>query len=121
MAHYLVESYAFTIDFGGRSSQGVVGEYKGSEKIYLHVLEIGDADVARLATRVDDDGNKQHDRLALPREEWWVAVEGEVSWPKVYRPKLCSRCENVGAKPKPVPLSADDIARLKKSGVGQVP
>lgn len=115
---HVCESYEFSVDHGGRESQGVVGENKGSEKIYLHVLPLSDAEVAKLAVRVDENGNKQHDRLALPgRDDFWVAVEGEVAWPKIYRPRITSRCENVGTKPRPVPLSAEDLDRLRKAGV----
>src|SRR5512141_1700806 len=106
MALYLTESHQFSVDHGARASQGVIGEYKGKEKIYLHVLEVTDAEIAKLAVRVDEDGNEQHDRLALPGvEEWWFAVEGEAAWPGVYRPRLTSRCENVATKPRPVPLA----------------
>jgi hypothetical protein len=118
MAYYVVESYDFSVDHNGRESQGVVGENKGSEKIYLHVLPLTDADLAKLAVRIDENGNKQHDRLALPgRDDFWIAVEGEVAWPKLYRPRITSRCENVGTKPRPVPLSAEDQERLRKAGV----
>ncbi len=118
MSLYVVESYEFSVEHNGRESQGVVGENKGSEKIYLHVLDLGAADLAKLAVRVDDAGNKQHDRLAIPgRDDFWVAVEGEVAWPKIYRPRITSRCDNVGSKPVPAPLSAEDQARLVKAGV----
>jgi hypothetical protein len=118
MTFYVVESHSYSVDHGGRSSAGVVGEYKGQEKLYLHVLPITDAEIAQLAPRIDEDGNKQHDRLALPRnEEWWVAVEGEATWPGVLRPKITSRCADVGTKPKPAPLSSEDLDRLRKAGV----
>jgi hypothetical protein len=118
MAYYVVESYSFAVDHGGRSSQGVIGEHKGKEKIYLHVLPVTDAEVAKLLARVDDDGNKQHDRLALPgNDEWWFAVEGEVAWPGIYRPRLTSHCTDVAAKPRPAPLPAEDLARLVKAGL----
>jgi hypothetical protein len=121
MSLYVVESYQFSVEHGGRDSQGVVGENKGSEKIYLHVLPLGDAELAKLAVRVDEDGNKQHDRLALPgRDEFWVAVEGEVAWPKIYRPRITSRCDSVGVKPRPVPLSTEDLDRLRKAGVAGI-
>ncbi len=118
MSFYVVESYDFRVDHGGRESQGVLGENKGSEKIYLHVLALTDADLKKLAVRVDDNGNKQHDRLAIPgRDDFWVAVEGEVAWPKIYRPRITSRCESIGTRPVPVPLSAEDTDRLVKAGV----
>lgn len=122
MSLYVVESYEFSVEHDGRESQGVIGENKGSEKIYLHVLSLTEADLEKLAVRVDDAGNKQHDRLALPgRDDFWVAVEGEVAWPKIYRPRITSRCDNVGTKPVPAPLSAEDIERLKKAGVKGLP
>ncbi len=118
MSFYVVESYEFSVEHNARESQGVVGENKGSEKIYLHVLELTGPDLAKLAVRVDDAGNKQHDRLALPgRDDFWVAVEGEVAWPKLYRPRITSRCDAVGSRPVPVPLSPDDLDRLRKAGV----
>jgi len=118
MAFYIVESHDFAVDYRGRQSQGVVGESKAKEKIYLHVLEVPDAELGKLATRVDDDGNMQSDRLALPRvEEWWFAVEGEHAWPNLYRPRLTSRCEDVATRPRPAPLSEEDVERLRKAGV----
>lgn len=118
MAFYVAESHSFSVDHGGRSSEGVIGEYKGKEKIYLHVLPITDAEIAKLAVRVDEDGNKQHDRLALPgNDEWWIAVEGEAAWPGVYRPRITSRCTDVATKPRPAPLSAEDLDRLRKQGL----
>jgi hypothetical protein len=118
MAFYLAESNSYTVEHGGRSSAGVVGEHKGREKIYLHVLPLEDAEIARLSPRVDEDGNKQHDRLALPRnEEWWIAVDGEAPWPGVLRPRITSRCTDIATKPKPVPLSVEDLERLRKAGL----
>lgn len=118
MAYYVVESHDFAVDHGGRSSQGVVGEYKGKEKIYLHVLLVSDAEIGKLAVRVDEDGNKQHDRLALPGvEEWWFAVEGEAAWPGIYRPRLTSKCADVATRPRPEPLAPEDLERLKKAGL----
>lgn len=121
MAFYLAESNSYAVEHGGRSSAGVIGEHKGKEKIYLHVLPVTDAEIATLSPRVDEDGNKQHDRLALPRnEEWWIAVEGEAAWPGVLRPRITSHCTDIGTKPKPVPLSADDLGRLRKAGLAGV-
>jgi hypothetical protein len=118
MALYVVESNMYAVDHNGRESQGVVGEHKGREKIYLHVLEVSDAEIGKLQTRVDEDGNKQHDRLTLPRvEEWWFAVEGEVAWPGIYRPRITSKCDDVDTKPRPASLSTEDAERLKKAGV----
>src|SRR5512140_1259020 len=117
MARYLVESNDFSVEHAGRTSQGVVAEYKGKEKIYLHVLEIADADLPRFRPRVDEAGNQQHDRLALPRiEEWWVAVDGEAAWPGIYRPRMVSRCLDAAVNPRPAPLSDDDLAKLRKAG-----
>jgi hypothetical protein len=122
MASYLVESYDHAVDHGGRRSAGVLGENKGKEKIYLHVLSISDVDIKKLTTRVDESGNKQHDRLALPRnEEWWIAVDGEVAWPKLHAPRVFSRCNLVDGAPQPAALSDADLERLRKSGVGDVP
>jgi hypothetical protein len=129
MAYYLVESYHFVVDHQS-PSEGVLADHvsrgsgapKSSEKIYLHVIEIQDKDIAKLSARVDEDGNKQHDRLALPRnEDWWVAVDGEFAWPKVFGPRVFSRCVDVETAPKPAPLGEADIERLRKSGVGQIP
>jgi hypothetical protein len=118
MSYYVVESYDFAVDHGGRASRGVVGDYKGSEKIYLHVLPLTDAEITKLSPRVDEDGNLQHARLALPRDEvFWIGVDGEVAWPGIHRPRITSRCDLVDDRPRPVALSADDLGRLRKAGV----
>lgn len=119
MAKYLTESYDYLVDHGGRRSEGVVGDHRGSEKLYLHVVEVSDAEIGQLTARVDENGNKQHDRLALPRnEEWWVAVDGEARWPKIGGYKLVSCCAVDGTGiPTPRPLSEDDLARLAQEGV----
>lgn len=118
MTFYVCESYEPFVDHGGRESQGALGENKGSEKIYLHVLPLSDAEIKKLAVRVDENGNRQSDRLALPgRDDFWIAVEGEVAWPKIYRPRITSRCEDIATKPRPAPLSAEDLDRLRKAGV----
>jgi hypothetical protein len=117
MARYLVESSDFSVDHGSQVSQGVIGEHKGKEKIYLHVLEVADAELTKLSPRVDEHGNTQSDRLTLPRvEEWWFAVEGEAAWPGIYRPRLTSHCTDVATKPRPAPLADEDVARLRKAG-----
>jgi hypothetical protein len=117
MPHYVVESHDFTVVHGSQTSQGVVGEYKGKEKIYLHVLSLPDVEIKALKPRVDDDGNVEHARLALPRnQEWWIAVEGEVAWPRIVRPRIVSRCEVVGNVPTPLPLTPEELARLGKGG-----
>src|SRR3954468_22839232 len=103
MAFYIVESYEFSVDHGGRDSKGAIGEYKGSEKIYLHVLPVTDAELGKLKPRVDDNGNVEHARLALPGNDvWWIAVDGEVFWPKLVRPRLRSTCDLASGKPVPV-------------------
>jgi hypothetical protein len=118
----IAESYDFEVQHRGRQSLGVVADHAGREKLYLHVLELGDDDLGALGPRVDEDGNRQHDRLALPRnEEWWIAVEGEAFWPKLVRPKLRSCCTYVATKPRPAALSADDLARLRAAGVAGLP
>ncbi|MBK8256831.1 MAG: hypothetical protein IPK82_29685 [Polyangiaceae bacterium] len=118
MAYYVCESYDFSVDHNGRESQGVVGDNPGSEKIYLHVLPLSDQDLTKLKVRVDEFGNKQSHRLALPgRDDFWVGIDGEVTWPKIVRPKLGSRCDVSSGKPVPAALSADDVERLKKAGV----
>ena len=97
--------------------QGVAADFSGKEKIYLHVLAIDDADIRRLAPLVDEHGNVVHARLALPREDvWWIAVEGEASWPKLVRPKLVSRCDLASGTPAPVALALADVERLRKIG-----
>lgn len=118
----IVESVDYVVEHGGRRSEGVVAEVTGSERLYLHVVELSDDDIAHLQPRVDEHGNRQHDRLALPRtEEWWVAVEGEATWPRLFRPKLRSRCTDVASHPTPAPLTKDDLARLRKAGVKGIP
>lgn len=120
--NYLVESYLSGIDHNGRSSIGVLGDPLDrsiKEKIYLHVLPVTDREIALLGPRVDDDGNKQHGRLA-PRDEiaFWIAVEGEIAWPRVLAPRIVSKCE-LDAKgiPRPVPLDAAALERLRKAGL----
>ncbi len=118
MSLYVAESYGYEVHHGGRVSFGVLGEHRGSEKIYLHVVEIAAGELAQLGPREDELGNRQHDRLALPRnEEWWIAVDGEVRWPKLFRPPIRSHCSDIDTKPKPVPLADDDLERLRKAGV----
>jgi hypothetical protein len=118
MTWYLAESHDHAVEHGGRHSEGVVADVKGSEKIYLHVLALTDEEIARLAPRVDEHGNREHARLALPRDEaWWIAVEGEAFWPKLHRPRLSSRCAEQGGSYRPVPLSEEDLRRLRQAGV----
>ena len=117
MTLYVVESNLFSVDHAGRESQGAAADIRGKDKLYLHVLDVSDAEIGKLRPRVDEDGNKQHDRLALPGvEEWWFAVEGEAAWPGVHRPRITSRCLDVGTRPRPAPLAEEDAARLRKAG-----
>jgi hypothetical protein len=118
MGWYLVESGDYTIEHGGRESAGVVAESKASETIYLHVITLTDAEIDKLGAPTDEHGNKRHDRLALPRNEaWWVAIEGEAFWPKLYRPRIASRCAEQGGRYRPVPLPEEDLKRLRQAGV----
>jgi hypothetical protein len=118
MAAYIVESTFYELVHGAQISKGVVGEGPGSQKLYLHVLALEDAELKKLKARVDENGNKEHDRLALPdNDEWWIATEGTKAWPKTVRPKLVSRVAFEGGVPKPQPLSDEDRATLSKLGV----
>jgi hypothetical protein len=118
MSMYVVESYDFSVEHGGRDSKGVIGEHKGKEKLYLHVLPFTDAEIKKLKPRVDENGNTEHARLALPGNEvWWISLEGEAAWPNLYRPRITSRCEHVDGKPRAVPVSPEDLERLRKAGV----
>jgi hypothetical protein len=120
MSLYVVESFDWQILHGGHMSDGALGQGGGPEKIYLHVIDVSDEQILKLAPRVDDDDNRQSDRLALPRnDEWWIAVEGRKVWPKTYNPKLTSTCE-MGADgiPRARPLTDAGLATLKKLGVG---
>ena len=118
VASYIVESYDYQVLHDGRTTDGVVGEGPGAEKIYLHVIAISDADIATLSPREDEHGNRQHDRLALPRnEEWWIAVDGERRWPRIPRPRIVSRCSLDGGVPKPAPVTEEEAVALRKQGV----
>ncbi len=117
MALYVTESFDYSVFHNGSYTDGVLGKGGGKEKIYLHVLEISEADTARLKPREDEHGNKQHDRLALPmNDEWWIAVEGDKVWPKTLRPKVVSHCVLQDGKPRALPLSDDELATLRKVG-----
>ena len=66
--------------------------------------------------RVDDDGNRQSDRLSLPNDdEWWIAVEGDKAYPKAINPKIFSRCV-MGADgiPRPQALTDSQLAALRR-------
>lgn len=128
MALYLVESYAHEIEHHGRTIRGVVGKPaptcdRRSEKLYLHVVDLGPAEVAKMAVRIDDDGNKEHDRWSLPKShfagivEWWVAVEGGHGWPSYPGRPLCSTCTfGVDHVPRPKELGEDELTRLRGLG-----
>jgi len=118
-AHYVVESYDYQVMHGASTSDGVVGQGGSSEKIYLHVIAIDAAELAQLGPRIDESGNKQHDRLALPRnEEWWIAVEGDKVWPKTVRPQVTSHCQlGDDGIPRPRPVDDDERTALRKVGV----
>jgi hypothetical protein len=118
MAIYVTESYDYQVFHNGKTSAGVLGVGGGSEKIYLHLLELSDAEVKQLAARLDEHGNRQSDRLALPRnEEWWIAVAGEKAWPKIPRPKVVSRCRLEANIPTPLAINAQEEEALRKAGV----
>lgn len=119
MAAYVVESYDWQIFHAGVYSDGVAGDGPGSKKLYLHVIAITDEELKQLKAREDEHGNKESDRLALPRnEEWWIAVAGEKVWPKIPRPRIVSHCQtDESGFPRPQPLSADAAEQLRKKGV----
>ena len=118
MAKFLVESYDWQIVHDGVMSDGALGQGGGAESIYLHVIDIDEDTIRKLVPRVDDNGNRQSDRLALPRnEEWWIPVEGRKAWPKTVNPKITAGCE-MGADgiPRAKPLDEAALAALKKAG-----
>ncbi len=113
MPLYVVESYNNTIEHGGHDAHGVSGTGGGSERVFLYVIPVSDGEVARLRTRVDEDGNKQHDRLALPdRYDWWIAVDGEKVWPGTLTPKIRSRC-TIDDSGVPTPAAVGDKERAE--------
>jgi hypothetical protein len=116
MPIFVVESSFHEIEAGGRKSLGAVGVGPGSEKLYLHAVELAAKDLAKLGPRVDEDGNKQHDRLAQPgNEEWWIAVDGETSWPGTVGPKVRSRCQlDESGVPSPIPADDRELAELRR-------
>jgi hypothetical protein len=118
MAKYLVESYDWELWHAGVTSQGALGEGPGSEKIYLHVIEVGDDEIRRLAPRVDEHGNREHDRLALPsNEEWWIPVDGKKAYPKTFNPKIISRAlTGSDGVARAQPLDEEALGALKKAG-----
>ncbi len=118
MAKYLVESHDWQLFHGGATTDGALGQGGGSEKIYLHLIEVSDDDIARLVPRVDENDNRDHSRLALPNnDEWWVPVDGKKAYPKTFNPKVISRCLTGGdGIPKAQPVGGADLALLKKAG-----
>ena len=118
MAKYLVESHDWQLFYDGATTDGALGQGGGSEKIYLHLIEVSDAEIARLVPREDENGNRDHGRLSIPfNEEWWVPVDGKKSYPKTFNPKVISRSVTGGSGiPKAQPLSDEDLALLKKAG-----
>jgi len=118
MPLYVVESTFYEVHHEQVVSQGVVGHGPGSEKLFLHLLDLPASTIAKLGARVDEDGNKQHDRRALDgNEEWWIAVEGEKAWPGIARPKITSRCTLEGGVPVPHALDDEERAALAKTGL----
>ena len=118
MAKYLVQSSEWELWHAGVTTQGPLGDGPGSEKIYLHVIEVSDADIAKLAARVDEHGNREHDRLALPgNEEWWIPVDGKKAYPKTFNPKIVS-CAVTGSDgiPRAKALGEEELMALKKAG-----
>lgn len=128
MDKYLVESHHHEVEHRGRTSRGARAQAlpqcdRRREVIYLHVLELAPAEVAKMRARIDDDGNKEHDRWALPKDhfvgvnEWWVAVEGGHAWPHYPGKPLCSTCDfGADGVPRPRVLDAATLTRL--SGLG---
>ena len=118
MPKYVVESYEWQVLHDGVMSDGVVGQGGAPESIYLHVLELPEETMQKLVPRVDVHGNRESDRLALPRnEEWWIPIEGRKSWPKTVNPKVTAGCRmGEDGIPRAQPLTDAQIAKLKKAG-----
>ena len=118
-SYYLVESSNYNVSQGGRDSQGVACTTKSGKTIYLHVLPLTEAEVKKLRAKKDDAGNADHTRFALPgRDDFWIAVEGEVAWPGIPRPRLTSHFEETDLGPVPVALTAAELELLRKAGLG---
>ena len=66
MALYIVESHDYLVDHAGKRSEGVIGSGKSSEKVYLHVIDIEERDIARLSAMVDEFGNRERETAQLP-------------------------------------------------------
>lgn len=117
-SYYLVESSYFRVSHGPRESEGVIGDTKGKEKVYLHVLPLTDAEAKLLRPRPDEHGNLDHGRFALRgRDDWWIAVEGEASWPGVHRPRITSHFKETELGPVPTPLTDTELDLLRKAGL----
>jgi hypothetical protein len=117
-SYFLVESSLFRVSHGPRESEGVLGDTKGSERIYLHVLPLTDAEVKALKPRADEHGNRDHGRFTLKgHDEWWIAVEGEASWPHVFRPRLTSRFKDTEMGTLPAPLTETELGLLRNAGL----
>jgi hypothetical protein len=117
-SYYLAESSRFRVSHGSRESEGLLGDTKGAEKIYLHVLPLTDAEAKALRPRADEHGNRDHARFALRGvDEWWIAVEGEASWPHVHRPRITSRFKETDMGPVPTPLTDAELDLLRKNGL----
>jgi hypothetical protein len=115
---YLVESSYFTVSHGVRESQGMLGDTKAAERIYLHVLPLTGAEVKSLRPRPDEHGNLDHTRFALRgRDDWWIAVEGEASWPKLFRPRMTSRFKETDMGPVAAPLTDAELDLLRSAGL----
>jgi hypothetical protein len=118
---YLVESTLFHISHAGRESDGAACKTKSGQTLYLHVIPLDDAEVKKLRARKDGAGNADHTRFALPgRDDWWIAVEGEVSWPGVFRPRITSRFQDTDMGSMPAPLSAAELDLMRKAGLNGV-
>jgi len=115
---YLAESNRFRVSHGARESEGVLASTKGTESVYLHVLPLTDAEAKALRPRQDEHGNKDHDRWALRGvDEWWIAVEGQASWPHVHRPRITSRFKETDTGPVPAPLTDAELELLRANGL----
>jgi hypothetical protein len=120
-AYFLVESSYFNVSQADRQSQGVACQTKSGQTIYLHVLPLTDAELKKLRAKKDDAGNADHTRFALPgRDDFWIAVEGEVAWPGIPRPRLTSHFQETDLGPMPVALTTAELELLRKAGLAGV-
>ncbi len=117
-SYFLVESSYFRVHHGGRDSQGLACTAKNGQTIYLHVIPVAEAELAKLRAKKDDAGNADHTRFALPgRDDWWIAVEGELAWPGIHRPRITSHFVETDRGPAPSPLTEAELDLLRRSGV----